>query len=309
MTEFSVSEFLTSLPKGETVFYRANPGNAGDALIASGAYKLFDDADLNVELIDLDTFDANGKIVIYAGGGNLNNIYPEARDFFQRFHKQAKQLILLPHTATDNEDLFAQLGANVTLFARERTTYQHLKSHAKNANVFLDHDLALHIDINEVLSKRLITLPEAALMKSLYKFVDLKKSMLIPRPQIMLRNFIFESRTVAFKGHEVGNFFRTDVEATNLVPPEGNADLSRIYEHGTHNRELTEYTVARLMKYINNFPVVRTDRLHICIAAALLGKQVEFYANSYFKCRAVYEYSLSERFPNIKWASTPDDTK
>ena len=304
MTELAVSTFLASLPKDETVFYRANPGNAGDALIASGAFKLFDQAGLNVELIDIDNFDAHNKTVIYAGGGNLVGIYPEARDFFLKHHKQAKQLILLPHTVQKNEDLLAQLGSNVTLFAREYVSYAHLKSQAKNASVYLDHDLAFNLNSTEILDQPLICLPVAFIKKLTYKALSSEKSFTIPQLNIMLRNSLFELRTVTLQNAEAGNFFRDDVEASGTELPAGNSDLSKLYEYGTRNRELTTYTKNILIKYINKFASVRTDRLHICIAAALLNKKVDFYPNSYFKCKAVYEYSLKNRFPNITWRST-----
>jgi exopolysaccharide biosynthesis predicted pyruvyltransferase EpsI len=148
----TVREVLAELPKSEKIYYRSNPGNAGDALIATGAFLLFEQSGLEVELVNPSSFDSTGKIVIYAGGGNLVKYYPEARDFFFRFHRNAKQFILLPHTVDNNTDLLSALGSNVTLFAREKVSYNHLKKHATGANVYLDHDLAFHIDIQRMLS-------------------------------------------------------------------------------------------------------------------------------------------------------------
>ncbi len=301
MPELAVDEYLSTLPKGETIYYRANPGNAGDALIASGAYKLFEKAGLEFALVNPETFDATGKTVIYAGGGNLVGIYSEARDFFLRFHRSARHLILLPHTVTGNEDLLEAIGNNVTIFARERVSYGHVGKNAKRAEVLLDHDLALHLDPNDFLNGPIISLPEAIAKKLRYKYLDSEVSGTVPQPRLMLKNSLFELRTTALGRPEIGNFFREDIEASGKEIPKGNADLSRIYEHGTRNRHLTSYTTSRLLRYINRFPVVRTDRLHICIAAALLGKEVELFPNSYFKCEAVYEYSLRSRFPKIKW--------
>lgn len=45
---------------------------------------------------------------------------------------------------------------------------------------------------------------------------------------------------------------------------------------------------------------MRTDRLHVAIAGALLGKSVELHANSYFKNRAVYQFSLRS-FPSVRF--------
>lgn len=301
MIELPVRKFLASLPKNKPIYYRANPGNAGDALIASGAYKLFEQAGLDISLIEPQSFDATNKTVIYAGGGNLVGIYPEARDFFFKFHRHAKHMILLPHTVTKNEDLLSQLGSNVTIFARERVSYEHVKLYAKNANVFLDHDLAFNLDVREMLATPLIWLPTAVLKKIYYKATRSERSFGIPQPKIMYQNSLFEIRTSLRRGYNQGNFFRVDVEATREELPPNNADLSKIYEHGTRNKSLVNYTTTRLMRYINRFSAVRTDRLHICIAAALLNKEVEFYPNSYFKCKAVFEYSLKDQYPNVCW--------
>lgn len=301
MTELAVSEFLKSLPKDEPIYYRANPGNGGDALIASGAYKLFDQAGLNIKLIEPENFDASGKIVIYAGGGNLVGIYPEARDFFIQHHINAKHLILLPHTVQHNEDLLKDLGNNVTLFARERVTYNYLMKQANNANIYLDHDLALHLNAKEIIASSQINFPTAFIKKLFYKITSNEKSTTIPQLKIMLQNSVLELRTTVFSKPISGNFYRDDIETSGIKLPEANADLSKLYEYGTRNKELTTYTTIRLMKYINQFETIRTDRLHICIAAALLGKEVAFHPNSYFKCKAVYEYSLKNRFPLITW--------
>ena len=136
MSNISIKDFLNSLPKDEQIYYKTNPGNAGDALIATGAYQLFKECNLKITSFPLNNFDATNKIIIYAGGGNLVGIYPEARVFFEEHHKKAKQLIMLPHTVTKNEDLLKALGNNVTIFAREQYSYQHLLNNAKNAKSF-----------------------------------------------------------------------------------------------------------------------------------------------------------------------------
>ena len=57
-----------------------------------------------------------------------------------------------------------------------------------------------------------------------------------------------------------------------------------------------EELIGALQKYEQ----VNTDRLHIAIAATLLGKKVKLFPNSYYKNRAVFEYSL-KRFSNVSF--------
>lgn len=46
---------------------------------------------------------------------------------------------------------------------------------------------------------------------------------------------------------------------------------------------------------------IRTNRLHVGIVGALLGKRVVLHDNSYGKNRAVWEHSLAGRFPDVEW--------
>ena len=92
---------------------------------------------------------------------------------------------------------------------------------------------------------------------------------------------------------DIGYFFRTDKEknkSSNI--PDFNIDLSLL---GTHDKG-----IAPFFEILSNFQLVKTDRLHVCIAAALMGRQVHLYPGSYFKSRAIYESSLKGNFPNVE---------
>ncbi|PIP29634.1 hypothetical protein COX27_00355 [Candidatus Kuenenbacteria bacterium CG23_combo_of_CG06-09_8_20_14_all_36_9] len=81
------------------------------------------------------------------------------------------------------------------------------------------------------------------------------------------------------------SFLRTKQDANNI-------DIS--YD-GYATKPLDEF-FAILQKYNQ----INTDRLHVAIAATLLGKRVKLYPNSYYKNKAVFEYSL-KKFPNIEF--------
>lgn len=296
----TVAEILNALPIDEKVYYRANPGNAGDALIATGTFDLFDHLGIDYEILDVDIFDPNGKIIVYAGGGNLNYIYNDARKFIQVVHSKAKMLILLPHTITGNEDLLADMGSNCIIFAREQVSYEHISSHSKQSQVYIDHDMALNMNVQNVLSASYPSTISLVLRK-LYNKLTSSSHDRIPPIRVLLNSFFFEHDWSRRNSGQVGVFFRDDVEASGRDLPDDNADLSKIYFYGTRNKYYTDYTVWRLFNYVNRFDEVRTDRLHVCIAAAMLNKKVEFHPNSYFKCKAVYEHSLKSAYPNINW--------
>ena len=92
--------------------------------------------------------------------------------------------------------------------------------------------------------------------------------------------------------HSRGNFFRTDVEKTDIVLPEDNVDLSSRYQHplctGFPARQVTE----KLISHVAQYEVIHTNRLHVGIAGQMLGRRVFLYPNSYWKNEEVYNYSM-----------------
>lgn len=97
------------------------------------------------------------------------------------------------------------------------------------------------------------------------------------------------------------NCFRTDLEMTEIELTPDNIDLSELYKFGTVHPYLIEYSASKFLKFLNKYAEIRTNRLHVSIGGALLGKKVYLYPNNYFKNKAVYEYSLKDKYPNIHW--------
>ncbi len=97
----------------------------------------------------------------------------------------------------------------------------------------------------------------------------------------------FEHR---LKGFGTFNAFRSDCESISRIKPKQNYDIS-------HNGYATK-PLDILIEKLQLYELINTDRLHIAIAGTLLGKRVKLYHNSYYKNKAVFEYSL-KRFPNI----------
>lgn len=99
-------------------------------------------------------------------------------------------------------------------------------------------------------------------------------------------------------GSGVLNVFRVDVESNKKNLPVGNDDIS--YD-GWAMKPLHDF-----LKKISNYEEIRTDRLHVAIASAMLDKRVIFFANSYYKNLAVYEYSL-KRYPDVIFVYENDE--
>ncbi len=76
--------------------------------------------------------------------------------------------------------------------------------------------------------------------------------------------------------------YRTDGESKRRDVPVGNADIS-----------LTCFGLDHWLWTIARHDTVATDRAHVMIAAAMLGKRVEYHGTTYHKVTAIAEYSLS----------------
>ncbi len=86
------------------------------------------------------------------------------------------------------------------------------------------------------------------------------------------------------------NVFRSDKESILHTLPESNNDIS-------YNGYATK-SLSGLIDILQKYEQINTDRLHVAIGATLLGKQVRLFPNSYYKNKAVFDYSL-KRFPNV----------
>lgn len=282
---FDLKDHLCELAKTSDLFYRPNGGNAGDSLIACATFQLLEREQIAFRLIERDDFDPTGKVVLYAGGGNLVPEYASARQFVERCHEAAKRLVILPHTIFGNEDLLPKLGPNVDVFAREEVSFNHVKKHAPHANVFLEDDLAFGLDVESFLAEG-CSFP--------YRHVPLKR--VVRRDVALLREAIYRSF-----GRNVLNCFRTDKERTDIRLPFGNMDISKLFKCGTEAPGPALCATRLIFRFIDQYEEVRTNRLHVAIAGALLGKRVKLYPNSYFKNSAIYSFSIKDRFPNVQW--------
>ena len=116
---------------------------------------------------------------------------------------------------------------------------------------------------------------------------------IVPGPERVYldHDIAFYNDVTAWKGAGVGeiNCFRTDSESTGKMIPERNFDIS---DMGGDDHKTV------ILDVLKNFASVNTDRLHVGVAGALLGKQVLFFVNNYHKNRSVFDYSL-KRFSNV----------
>jgi exopolysaccharide biosynthesis predicted pyruvyltransferase EpsI len=276
------------------LYYKPNPGNGGDALIAHATYRLFEQEGIDYRIWRAGD-DAAGKVILYGGGGNFIDHYDHCASFVAEHHRRAKQLVILPHTIQGHAGLLSELGENVSIFCREQTSYEYVVTTAKRARVWHAEDLALELDAGELLAPP----PRAGALPKRYRgqlrhFRRLRRR-LRARQWLARRRSSGEPRVL--------NCFREDVEQTSGPKPRDNLDLSQVVpvDFAMLSLALAHYTSHLIFDFIERYDMVRSNRLHIGLAAALAGKRVEFYANSYWKNQAVYEQSFARRFPMLSW--------
>jgi exopolysaccharide biosynthesis predicted pyruvyltransferase EpsI len=295
---------LHSLPK--PIHFIGNPGNAGDSLITCATHQFFRKHEIDCKIwVDVKTVPIDGTIV-YAGGGNFGGTNSRAAAYIQRFAFTCDNFVLLPHTLFGAEELLASLPANVHIICRERVSFEHAKAHCVEAKVYLHDDMVINADVREFLLKPerntiLISFVQELLrrVKGQAQF-DFGISL---RCVLRYQFYSLQRLISADKTLEPGilNAFRTDVEKTDIALPTDNIDLSDLYELSSCDTELAFLATYRLLKHIDEFHTVRTNRLHVAIAAIKLGKTVYLFGNNYFKIRAIYEYSIKDRFDNVVW--------
>lgn len=272
---------------GAPLLFRPNPGNAGDAAINCAAYRLFDRLGCAVEVVpaDVPVARTRGRVLVHGGGGNLVPLYDAASRFIARHHAGCARLVLLPHTIRGHESLLGALGGNVTLLCREVESFAHARRHAGAARVLLAHDLVFGLD------------PAAVAADGRARGAG-------PTLGDLVRGL----RAAAHRVRNAGRAreleaFRADAESAGHARAFRNLDVSGVFAVRDMSPAGAFAATRRTLAFLDRFERVRTDRLHVAILSALLGKAVELHDNAYGKNRAVFEHSMHERFPHVRLAA------
>ncbi|MGJ8694439.1 MAG: polysaccharide pyruvyl transferase family protein [Thalassotalea sp.] len=301
MNEINIDDYLSQY-REHKLCYIPNPGNAGDNIIAAGTLQRFKRLGLDYRLVDRHRLALNNEIVFYSGGGNLGKMSNFSVSCLSRIHKNVQKLVILPHTIKDISPLLLEFGANTDIICRELVSYQYVSKSGTKANVYLAHDMALGLAPSELLSFDLglfKKIQQCLLYVACKLHLSTKQA---PTKHGLLSLFNNKAEMIiAEKKHtSILNAYRTDGEKTNIKLPADNVDLSEELAIGVETETLTFLGAARFLRVINEFETINTNRLHVAVAATLLGKNVNFFANNYFKCKAVYDYSLTN-FSNLKF--------
>jgi exopolysaccharide biosynthesis predicted pyruvyltransferase EpsI len=163
------------------------------------------------------------------------------------------------------------------------------------------HDMVKHLPVIETKFERVIIMPSSfdVSVPSVRSTLAATKALVFARERKSFDDicrlcdakiaydcaFYFDYRPYLRHGEGCLVSYRTDVESVLSVIPEGNHDISR----SCSSLDEWLWTIAR-------HAAVKTDRAHVMIAAALLGKDVDFWTSSYHKVPSIADYALKS-FP------------
>ena len=109
--------------RDKDVVYLRNRSNLGDALIAEGTFQLFECTGLRLSSIGPNV-DPTGKTVVVRGGGNFVGFYSFLRAAIYKWRNRLEELIVLPHSIEDSQEVLEGVGENATVICCQPCSYQ-----------------------------------------------------------------------------------------------------------------------------------------------------------------------------------------
>ncbi len=137
MEELNLKKFLKRHADTTVDFYRF-PGNYGDSLIWHGTKNLTFDLNIKVKYIDV-SFPVCNDTLFIDGGGNFNDYYSDVKNFLIKKGNLYSEIVILPHTIFGKRqvDILNSLDGNVTVFCREYTSFNFMKTNLKKGEVYM----------------------------------------------------------------------------------------------------------------------------------------------------------------------------
>ncbi|BEH09853.1 hypothetical protein GSUET_14650 [Geobacter sulfurreducens subsp. ethanolicus] len=247
----------------------------------------------------------------------------DIRDYLQRFHGDECDLLRFPGNYGDaliwhgTQHILSHVGLNFrTIDCTTKPTRRMLIIDGGGNLVDLYSDVEKFLDFHGQSYSKVIVLPHTitgvgplaclgrlggrltVFCRERISYMGVRAS--LPRAEVYLWHdcafYVPTYPTIQSEGWRTDTLhaFRTDVESISRQLPNGNRDLS-----------LEGYAMSSLdlmFRVLQGYKQVVTDRLHIAIASALLGCEVDLHPNSYYKNWAVYDYSL-RRYTNVHFST------
>jgi glycosyltransferase involved in cell wall biosynthesis/exopolysaccharide biosynthesis predicted pyruvyltransferase EpsI len=254
---------LSQLRTAHSFTYVPNSGNMGDILIAKATIDFFDANDIAYEMYDGKV----GSTIVYGGGGIWVPYYKDYWIELIKIFNEAKKIIILPSSFWDCPEFVEALDSRFTIFCRDKKSYDYLVSCNTKAKIFLDHDMAFRM------TKK-----------------ALEGDIRIGREEELA---IYKCDCFLRKIPRIAKFNRADIESVGNYDTD--VDLSNLFWLGSiSSKDWINFGAKLMLSAADSVDGIITDRLHVGIAGALMGKQVYMIDNTYKKISNVYKQSMSD---------------
>jgi hypothetical protein len=205
----------------------------------------------------------SGQLLV-CGGGKLCGSEECAIRNFINTNIEHNKIILLPQTISDLPQVSQWLSSgNLVIFCREPETLKYLMELAPGLESYM-------------------------LAEDLTCYLSLEE----------FQNY----RNI--RGRGVCSAFHNNKAAAKLGLAEDNFAVCRTWEGAFwHNQDLCRNVVHSAASYLAYFAQVHTDNMQTAVLAAILGKKVALYSLDQEQDRALYEFTLRKRWPNLRLAT------
>jgi exopolysaccharide biosynthesis predicted pyruvyltransferase EpsI len=198
----------------------------------------------------------------------------------------------------------ALLDQHFTVFCRERKSYEYCLASNKRASFILADDMAFGLELESFSAfdkkkalKVASSMSDADLI-FLLVVIWAKYQQTLSRLQ---RQLI--ANTIIKNGLRLGFFLRTDEEKATDSSVKNTVDVAGFAGSSCADPGITRLLSGMFYGAINTVDIVVTDRLHVGIMSAILGKQVFLIDNSYGKLSGVYHNSMTG-MPNVRFVQS-----
>lgn len=282
--------------------------NVGDALIAFAAEKFLKNTPYRCLYRSSGyTFDDRAitpkTLIIFNGGGNFGDLWESYTIFRNKIilRYPENHYLIFPQSVCYNdakkieEDVrvYATCGRRMTICARDKDSYDFLKSNFTQNNILLVPDMAFYTD--DCLLK-----PKSGNGRILFlkrqdkEFAQNHQYDIVP-DNAEIHDWPTMERFMHW--HWKYLHFKQVTRECRWYPK-----LFLHIEDFIWQRIILPYYLRCGISFVNQYDIVYSTRLHVAILGVLLGKQVYFFDNSYGKNSSLFNTWL-KGFPNIQLVS------
>ena len=301
------------------VFFEELTGNNGDRLILQGAYDALGKAGITPVASPLEA----ETIVITGGGGMIESSRRGIGGLREHLDRRPEQaVIVLPQSykfeTLDFAALFEGRSAPVTLFARERYSLEILMGldFPRGVRIGLDHDLAFRLKSGPFIdrlrgsaaSKHVLIVERAdgeATTAARHTAIGVPAiNRFVPAPlKIALKRRIRAAQ--ASRNAKTSDFVRTMSRRVQELHPE-TASLP-VFASDISDPGNTDF--EGFCRSIAEAAVVVSNRLHVGVLAAMIGKPTYVLSNNYHKIAGIAAYSMGgmDNVSFVDWKPLADE--